>query len=149
MQFGYPTMEVLLANILRGTRHRTAAVAILLALACSDDSTDTTGAYSLAVNPAVLTLPQGGTGAVTVSLTRIGGFGGPVTLAVSGLPAGITTTITPTQLTGNVSSATIDVTVAATVATGNHVATVTASAQGVGQVTLAFTVSVTAPQGVP
>jgi hypothetical protein len=133
-------------RIMRITRQGTVALAVLLALGCSDDdSTDTTGAYSLAVNPAVLTLPQGGTGAVTVTLTRIGGFGGPVTLAVSGLPAGITTTITPPQLTGNVSSAVIDVAVAGTVAVGNHIATVTATAQGVGQVTLAFTVSVTAP----
>lgn len=130
---------------MRITRQGTVALAVLLALACGDDSTDSTGAYSLAVNPAVLTLPQGGTGAVTVTLTRIGGFGGPVTLAVSGLPAGITTTITPPQLTGNVSSAVIDVAVAGTVAVGNHIATVTATAQGVGQVTLAFTVSVTAP----
>jgi len=134
-----------MAKIMRVTRRGAAVLAMLLAVGCSDDdSTDTTGAYSLAVTPGVLTLPQGGTGAVTVSLTRIGGFGGPVTLAVSGLPAGITTTITPTQLTGNVSSATIDVAVAATVAVGNHVAIVTATAQGVGQVTLAFTVSVTA-----
>ena len=134
-----------MAMIMRATRQGTAALVLLLALACSDDSTDTTGAYSLAVTPGVLTLPQGGAGAVTVSLTRIGGFGGPVALAVSGLPAGITTTITPTELTGNVSSATIEVAVAGTVAIGNHVATVTATAQGVGQVTLAFTVSVTAP----
>lgn len=127
-------------------RRAIAASALLLALACSDDdSTDTTGAYSLAVNPAVLTVAQGSTGVVTVTMTRIGGFGGPVTLAVSGLPAGITTVITPTQLTGNTSTATIDVAVAGTVAIGNHVATVTASAEGVGQVTLAFTVSVTAP----
>ena len=135
-----------MTNTARGTRHLIAAVTILLALACSDDDpTDSNGAYSLAVTPAVLTLPQGGSGVVTVNMTRIGGFGGPVTLAVSNLPAGITTTITPPQMTGAVSSATIAVAVAGTVALGNHVATVTASAQGVGRVTLAFTVTVTAP----
>ena len=72
---------------------------------------------------ATLTVPQGGSGSVAAQLTRGGGFSGDVTLAVTGLPTGVTTTITPPQLSGTTSSATINVAVAATGHQGVDVAT--------------------------
>jgi hypothetical protein len=96
------------------------------------------------VNPPTLSVPQGGNGSVSASLTRGGGFSGGVTLAIAGLPAGVTPTITPTQLSGTTASATIDVVVAATVTQGTYTATITATAQGVGQATTTFQLTVTA-----
>jgi hypothetical protein len=118
------------------------AVGTVALLACDDD-TDPSGAISIAVSPSTVTIAQGGSGAVTVSLSRTPGFSNPVTLAVSGLPAGVTTTITPTVLEGLVASAEIEIDVGAAVAIGNHLGTVTASATG-GQTTLVFTLAVTA-----
>ena len=122
------------------------AAATVLVPACGDDDpTENTGSIQLAVTPATLAVPQGGSGSVTAQLTRGGGFTGDVTLAVSGLPTGVTTTITPPQLSGTSASATIDVAVAATVAAGNYTATVTGTAQGVGQATATYQLTVTAP----
>jgi hypothetical protein len=103
----------------------------MFALGCDDDGpVGNTGSIEVTVSPAELSVPQGGSGAVTASLTRGGGFDGVVTLAIAGLPAGVSTTITPTELSGALADATVDVTVATTVATGTYTATITATAQG-------------------
>jgi hypothetical protein len=133
----------LLVTIRRGGRRGVAALATVLALACGEDEpAGPSGSIQVSVDPAALTVEQGGTSSVIVRLTRGGGFNGPVTLAVAGLPAGVTTTITPAQLSGATASATIDVAVAATVAPGAHTATVTATAQGVGQATVTYQLTV-------
>jgi hypothetical protein len=117
-----------------------------IALACGDSDLPTvnTGGLQVAVSPASLSVPQGGSGSLTVSLTRGGDYAGDVTLSVSGLPAGVTTTINPAQLTGSTTSATIDVAVAATVALGNYTATITAAGQDVAQATTNYELIVTA-----
>jgi hypothetical protein len=68
-----------------------------------------------------------------------------VTLAVSGLPPGVSTTITPSELTGATVSATIDVAVAVSVAAGTYTATVTATAPGAGPATASYQLTVTEP----
>src|SRR5262245_21048872 len=95
----------------------------LIALAsagCGEDPADNSGSIQVSVNPATLSVPQGGTGSVTAALARSGGFTGNVNLAVSGLPTGVTVTVTPAQLTGATTNATVNVSVAATVAPGTH-----------------------------
>jgi len=134
----------------RGRRERIAALATVLALACGgdDEPTGNPGSIQLAVNPATLSVPQGASGVVNVSLTRTGGFDGVVTLAVTGLPTGITATVTPTQLSGTTTTASVALTVAAAVAPATHTATLTATAPGVNQVTATFGVTITgAPTG--
>ena len=122
------------------------AAAAIAAPGCGDDDpNEPTGSIQVAVSPATLTVPQGGSGSVTAQLTRGGGFTGDVTLAVTGLPTGVTTTITPPQLSATLSSATINVAVAATVSAGNYTATVTGTAQGVGQATATYQLTVTQP----
>lgn len=123
-----------------------AGMAAYAGTACSDDDpTDNAGSIQVAVTPATLSVSPGGSSAVTVELTRGGGFSGDVTLAVSGLPTGVSTTITPPELTGTTASATIDVAVALSVAAGIYVATVTATAQGAGQATATYQLTVTEP----
>ena len=121
----------------------TAVVVAVLGLSClscgdGDGPTGTTASIQIAVNAATLSVPQGGSGTVTATLTRAGGFNGPVTLAISGLPAGVVATITPPQLTGTTTTATFNVTPGATVAVGITTAAITATAQGVNPATTTF-----------
>jgi hypothetical protein len=120
-------------------------VIALVCAGCADDGPiGNTGSIQVVVDPAVLSVPLSGTGSVTASLTRGGGFSGPVSLAIAGLPAGVTTTITPAQLSGTTASASVDVTVGSAVPLGAYTATITATAQGVGQATATYQVTVTA-----
>ena len=138
-----------MTGIQRPARQGIAAVATTLALACGGGGdggpVGNTGSIQLTVSPTTLPIQQGGSGTVSASLTRGGGFSGVVALAVTGLPTGITSTITPAQLTGTTTSATVSVIADATVAPQTYSATVTATAQGVGQATATYQVIVTAP----
>lgn len=128
-------------------RRRIAGSTTAIALACGGDGdlpTLDTGSIQVAVNPPSLSVPQGGNGSVTVSVTRGGGYAADVTLSISGLPAGVSTTINPAQLTGSTTSATIDIAVAATVAVGSYTATITAAGQGVAQATINYQLTITA-----
>ena len=117
--------------------------AIVAVVACSDDTDSPSGAISIGVDPAVVTIAQGGTGAVTVTLSRTPGFSNPVTLSVLNLPTGATATITPPVLESLVASAVIEIQVGSTVAVGNHIVRVHAAAEG-GQTDLTFTLTVIA-----
>lgn len=56
-------------------------------------STNTAGTpgYGLAANPATLTIARGSAGILSVDVSPTGGFGSPVVVSLSGLPAGVTT----------------------------------------------------------
>lgn len=133
----------------RAGRQGIAGGATAIAAACGGGGDDgpvgNTGSIQVALSATSLSVQQGSGGSVTATLTRGGGFSGAVSLAIAGLPAGVTTTITPAQLSGSTTTATIDVAVAATVAVGTYTATITAAAQGVGQATVTFDVAVSAP----
>jgi len=128
-------------------RRAFAVIAILTAIGCAggDDGSGPTGSISLTASPSALTLLQGASGTVTVTLVRGGGFVDPVNVAVSGLPAGVTLSVTPVQLTGATTQATVTVNVANTVPAGTYTATVTATATGIGSATASYTLTVTAP----
>lgn len=135
-------------------RSRAAAAAGVMALAVvaacgggdggNGGPTGNTGTITVAVNAATLSVPQGGTGTLDLTLTRGGGFSGAVSLAISGLPAGVTTTVTPTPLTGATTTAAVAVSVANTVAPGTYTATVRGAATGIGEATTTYTLTVTA-----
>ena len=135
-----------MTRIQRATRGRIAALATLVTLGCGDDGgpAATTGSIQVALNPTAPSVQQGGTTAMTATLTRGGGFNGVVTLAVTGLPTGITTTIAPAQLSATVTSATINVTAAADVAPQGYTGTITATAQDIAPATAAYQLTVTA-----
>ena len=131
--------------MLTTARRVVGAIAVLTAIGCGDDDGNgPTGSISLAATPTALTLDPGTSGTVSVTLTRGGGFADPVTVAVEGLPTGVTATVSPTQLTGAATQATVTVTVAAAVAAGTYTATVRGSAAGVGNATTQYTLTVTA-----
>jgi uncharacterized membrane protein len=122
-----------------------AALALMTAVGCGDDDGNgPEGSISVTASPSALTVQQGASGTVTVTLTRGGGFADPVNVTVEGLPAGVTATVSPTSLTGTTTSATVTVNVASTVAAGTYTATIRASATGVGAATVQYTLTVTA-----
>src|SRR5205807_7573829 len=80
--------------------------------------------FSLAISPASVTVfKNGGTAIYTVTITRINGFASPVTLSVSGLPAGTTGGFSPNPATGT--SSTLTLTVSGSTAHGTFTFTVT------------------------
>ena len=92
----------------------------------------------LIVNAA--TTRQGSTVTTAVVINR-NGFADAVTLAASGLPAGVTATFDPTTTTGN--NATMTLTVAPSVAAQGYTGTLTASANGAPIATGEFSLTVT------
>lgn len=117
----------------------------LLVLACDGDEgpIGNSGAIQVTVNPATLSVQQGRSGSVTLTLTRSGGFAGAVTLAITGLPTGATATITPPQLTGATTTATVLITVALS-ETGTSTVTISATGTGVSAATTSVALTVTA-----
>src|SRR5688572_13678883 len=121
------------------------ALALLTAIGCGDDGgSEPEGSISVSGSPTTLSVPQGGTGTVTVTLTRGGGFAEPVNVTVEGLPTGVTASVAPTSLTGTTTQAVVTVTVANSVAAGTYTATIRASAAGIGAATTTFALTVTA-----
>ena len=101
--------------------------------------------YSLAATS--VSTAQGTTGTSTITINRTGGFAGSVSLAVAGLPSGVTATFTPQATTGNTSS--LALSVAASVAPGTYSAGVfvTGTATALTTVTTPLTLTVTQAGG--
>ena len=79
--------------------------------------------FSLSISPASITVPKaGGTAVYTVTINPTGGFNSPVTLSVSGLPAGTTGAFNPNPAT---TSSTLTLTVNSSTIRGTYVFTVT------------------------
>ena len=57
--------------------------------------------FSLAADPASVTLVQGASTTSTVTITRTGGFAAAVAFTATGLPAGVTAAFVPVSTTGN------------------------------------------------
>jgi len=102
-------------------------------------------AFSAVITPTSISIPQGGSGTARVNITRVNGFNGPVNLAVSGAPAGLTITANPASVTGD--TATLTIAPALSVGVGNYPITITATGSGVAQRTLPLGVLVTAAPG--
>lgn len=97
--------------------------------------------FSMALNPASVSLKPGGTATVTVNLNRVGGFADPVELSIEGLPTGVTATFDPSPATAN--AATLTLTAAANAATGAYPA-ITVRGSGGGKnktATLSLTIA--------
>jgi hypothetical protein len=99
---------------------------------------------SLTVQPSSLTLPRGAQLDLTATVVRVGDGGGPVSVAVEGLPAGITANVVTTPgPTG--ATATISVRAATTAPDGNYSLTVRSRATDVTDATSLLVLSVIDP----
>jgi uncharacterized membrane protein len=86
--------------------------------------------YSLSLGNPDVTVPVTGSVASTLYLSSLNGFMGPVSISVSGVPAGVIVTPTPNFLflsAGNTASATLNIGATSTALAGNYDLTVTAS----------------------
>lgn len=92
-----------------------------------------------------LSIPQGSAAVRTVTITRSGGFTGDVTVTVTDLPVGITSSVDPVTTSGT--SVDVTITVAGTVAVGSYTATVRANASGFAEATASLDINVTVPTG--
>ncbi len=98
---------------------------------------------TLSVTSASLTVGQGSTTPVTMTIERAN-FDGPVTLTLEGaLPAGVTATLNPNPLPTGTSSATLTIAVAPSVNPATATFSVRATADGVTDHTVAFDLAVT------
>src|SRR5499427_10254405 len=101
----------------------------------------TTPDFSLSATPNSLTITQGTMGTSTISVNPVNGFGGSVSLSVSGLPSGVTASFNPTSAT---SASTLTLTAASTAATGTVTLTIT-GVSGTLTHTTTLTLTVNAP----
>jgi hypothetical protein len=85
---------------------------------------------------------QGTSATSTVTITRTGNFTGPVALSMTGFPAGVTGTFSPTSATGTTSTLTLAI--GSTVPVGTYTITVKGAVAGLADVSSPLTVVVTA-----
>ena len=81
-----------------------------------------TANYSLAASPASVSESQGGSTTSTITVTPLNGFSGSVSLAASGLPAGVTASFSPASTT---STSTLTLAASSTATTGTSTVTMT------------------------
>jgi len=104
-----------------------------------------TPAFSLATNPASLSLVAGSSGTATITVTPSGGFTGNVTFAISGVPGGVTASFSPATSAG---STTLTLAAGAAAAAGTSVMTITGTS-GALSATTTVGLTVTAPPPPP
>ncbi|MEN9509484.1 MAG: hypothetical protein RLZZ621_2047 [Gemmatimonadota bacterium] len=131
-------------------------VALTLLAACGSDSTSpatpvtpvtpvtpTPGTLAVSATPSAVSIAQGQSSTVALSITRGGSFSGAVDLVVDGAPTGVTTTLSTASIAAGSTSANLAVQVAATRAVGAVTLTVRARGTGVTEATATVTVTVT------
>jgi hypothetical protein len=103
--------------------------------------------FSLATNPASAAVDPGGSASATVTTAVTSGSAQPVTLSVTGAPAGVTASVSPGSVTAG-GSATLSVTTTAAAVPGSYPLTVTGAAtSGRHSATFTLTVNGTPPAG--
>lgn len=108
-----------------------------------DGNGDPTPAITLAVSAATISVPQGGTGQLTVTVSRIGGFVGEVQLAVEGVPVEVQAQLTPAALPPQATTSQLTLSASGTAAPGTFTLTLRATGAGVEARTFTLTLTVT------
>lgn len=93
--------------------------------------------FSLSASPTSVSVTQGGTGSSTVTVNKVNGFAGSVTLSASGLPSGVTASFGTNPTT---STSVLTLTASSTATTGTATVTVTGTS---GTLTHTTTISLT------
>ena len=106
--------------------------------------TPPSAAITVSLSAGSLTVMQGQSGTVTMTVTRMNGFAGDVDLTIEGAPSGVTATCTPWKIPSGSASASLELAVGPTVAAGTYTMTVRGRGAGVADhtVTLSLTVGV-------
>jgi hypothetical protein len=137
---------------LRATAALIGLVGPLFALGCggSSDSGGTgstgptsNGSFVLAAT-STLSLAQGGSGTVFVTIVRLAPFTGAVSLSVSGLPSGVTGTFTATNIAAGQTTGTLTITTTSSTPVGTTNLTITGTGSGVSNATANVALTITA-----
>ncbi|MGH7506925.1 MAG: hypothetical protein ACRELX_14805, partial [Longimicrobiales bacterium] len=131
------TMNAVVRASSQGVEDATAALALTI-------TSVSAASYTLALNPSTVPVVPGGSATADIAITR-NNFAGPITLSVSGAPSGVTAAISPTPVTADAATLSIDATAGAV--PGNYTLTVTGQAQGVAAQTASLALSVKQPGG--
>src|SRR5947199_5452648 len=100
--------------------------------------------FSLSTSPGTLTIAQGSNGSSTITVAPQNAFAGNVTLAVSGLPNGVTASFSTNPTTPTSTMSTLTLTASSTAATGMSTVTITGTSGTLSHTTtLALTVNAT------
>ena len=124
------------------------AVALVSAASCDpydDDDPTAPGSFLLAVTPTTRTAAPGTTTFVTAQLVRTGAFSGPITLAISNTPAGVSASMDPAVLSGNVVESRVNLTIGPTAPLGTSTVSLKGTA-GAREFTVPFTLTIASPQ---
>lgn len=81
--------------------------------------------FSLTASPSTQSIFPGDSASFTVGLSRTGGFTGPVSLTVAGVPTGSTSSFTPATLTSSTTSSTLQVVTSGNTPPGTYTVTTT------------------------
>ena len=123
------------------------ALLLCVLSACNQDTTTPPESPGVEVATASqsLSIGAGGHASLAVHVTRTGGFGGPITLGISGAPAHVTATVASNPVAGD--NAVIDFRVDDDVAPGSYALTLTATGSGLDIEAVRFELNVesTAP----
>lgn len=111
--------------------------------ACADDPVAVPGTITVSAAPTTVSVPVEGNGSVAVTVARGGGFAGPISLALTGLPAGVTGSWSANPVAAGATSATLTLTAGASAAVGTAPLTVRASGSGVTDATTSLSLAVT------
>jgi subtilisin family serine protease len=101
--------------------------------------------FSVGVAPSSVNVPAGGATSLTVTISSIGGFAGDVSLAASGLPADIATSLSPATVPGGSGTSQLTLTTQSSLAPGSYPFTITGTSGGTTHSTNATLVVTPAP----
>lgn len=112
-----------------------------------DGTTPPTGtpAITLSASASAGTVARGSSTPVTLTLGRVDGYSGAVSLAAEGAPTGVTVQFSPSALTGSTSSATATISVSSAAVAGTSTLTFRATGTGVTDKTVTYALTVPTP----
>jgi uncharacterized membrane protein len=103
-----------------------------------------TPAITLTAGAATANVVQGAGATVALTITRAGGFSEAVSLAVAGVPTGVTAALAPASIPSGATTSTLTLSAAANATVGTTPIIITASGVGVAAQTATITVTVSA-----
>lgn len=123
------------------------AVAMLVACSGGDTGTPptTNPGITLSASASSGTVARGASSTTSLTLTRVDGYAGSVTLSADGVPSGVTVSFAPQSLTGTTLSSVATITVGATAAPSASTIMFKASGTGVAEKMVSYSLTVPAP----
>ena len=124
-----------------------ATLSLVASCGGGDGTTPPTGTpgITLVASASSGTIARGASSTTTLSLGRVDGFAGAVSLTAEGVPTGVTVVFAPQSLTGTTSASTVTISVATSAAAGNSSLTFRGVGTGVTDKTVSYTLTIPAP----